>query len=309
MSEDRAKRGRRQARDVAGRRRAAQEYLLRYFPRSAAIFDQLRDGQMTTEQLTTAVAQMLQEAQSVSAYEPDGETDATSTNPEQSLARALHHASVNAARLKICHEAIAAVDTLSVALKEEANRLQALALDDQRVMIAAAAQRPTIDREIEARAIDLLRSGANRADLARMKQNAARLWKKPTTWEGLHRAYGPIQFNELSHSGSPISREVLPPSGKIATYLLNPEAVAKQAESLTGNALARLYIEHIQRWIVECHDGPMPREPAALARAWLPLIMRSDERIWSADLWENAQLPSAWTSGKIMQVQRGATPP
>jgi len=307
MSENKPKRGRRQARDVAARRRLAQEYLHRHFPQSAAIFEQLRDGQMTTEQLTAAVVQMLHEAQSVSADDLDGETDAISTNPEQSLARALCQASATAAQLKTCHEAIAAVETLAVALKEEESRLQTRSLDDQRLMIAAAAQRPTIDREIEARAIDLLRSGSNRTDLARMKQSAARLWKNPATWDKLRRDYGPIHFHELNHSGSPISREVLPPSGKIESYLVDPHAVANQAESLTGSALANLYIEHLQRWIVECYDGPLPRESGALARAWLPLIMRSDERVWSSNLWENAQLPSAWTHGKIMQVQRRAT--
>lgn len=297
-------RGRRFAKDVAVRRLAAEEYLRKHFPGSAVIFDRLNTGDIAAADIADSIAEMTMEARKRLAPELDGEADSSTTNPEASAARALQAIGTLSAEIEQCHANLAFATSLKAALQDQLMLLRNAQKDQQRTLIQAAAQRPSVDRAVTNLARDLLAVGVTRSNAAKLTLNAQRAWHKPHNWTHLPEVTGAIRFVELPRLNDSVAGELLPPMDMFPRYLLDLEAFKRKAEDKEGNALARLCVSELETWITACYPRPLPRSADVIARAWLPLVGLSGRGVQKSDLWANSLLPSAWTAGKVMRAER-----
>lgn len=300
-------RGRTQAAKVASRRIEAEAYLAEHFPVSATWWAQLRDGKMTATDLAEAVTAMMKEAPMVQAPMLCGDTDKSTVNPEQAVAHVLQRVRKHAIMIAQCQVELSALDTVRDAISQllavHQNAQQAGIAD----LIAAAAERPSIDREVERRSIEILSTGVTRANVIRLKQNADKLWKRPHDWSGLFKAIGRFQIRELPASNG-VEHELLPPSATMMLYCRDANAFREAVSGAEPKAVMARVEAELADWITLHYPGPTPRNPVVLAKAWAALIMLGHRAMQENDRRLVVSLPSAWTPGRVMRIESNDQP-
>lgn len=301
------KAGRASAADVARRRIEAEVYLDRHFPTSATWWARLRDGRMSATDLAEAVTAMMAEATTVEAPALDGDTDKRTINPEQAVARILQRVRGREVAIAQCHAELSALDAVRDAISQMLSAYQAKEKSDMAELIAAAAQRPSIDREVERRSIDMLRTGVARADVIRLKQNADKLWKRPYDWSGLSATKGRFQIRDLPASEG-IEHERLPPSANVLHYFRDTAAFRAAVTGAGPNAFMDRVEAELADWITLHYPGTCTRKPEVMAKAWAALLMLGHPAMQESNRRVVVSLPSAWNPGRVMRIQSNDQP-
>lgn len=294
--------GRAYAADIARRRIEAEAYLDRHFPTSASWWARLRNGTMSASDLANAVTAMITEAKAVQAPALVGDQDKLTLNPEQAVACVLQRVRDRDVAIARCRAELSALDAARDAISQVLAAHESAGKSDIADMIAAAAQRPSIDREIERRAIDILRAGATRADVIRLKQNADKLWARPHNWAGLSDKSGRFQIRELPPSDG-IEREALPPSANILHYCRDAAAFKAMVSVAAPNTIMDEVEAELADWITLHYPGATTRKPAVMAKAWAALMMLDHRAMQESDRRISVSLPSAWNPGLVMRIE------
>jgi len=286
--------GRAYATNVARRRAEAEAYLNQHFPTSASLW--------APSQLAEAVESMMAEARSIQAPVLEGDRDKLTLNPEQAVALVLQRVGQREISIAQCRAELSALDAVRDAISQVIAAHQDAEKSDSVQMTAAAAQRPSVDREIERRTIDILRAGVGRSNVIRLKQVADKLWKDPHNWTGLPKVIGRFQIRELPASGG-IENELLPPSPKILLYCKNAAAfLSAVTDAAPDVVMARVEAE-LDNWITVHYPGKLPRQSEVMAKAWAALIMREHGAMQASQRRIIVLLPSVWTPGLVMQIK------
>lgn len=294
--------GRVHAADVARRRIEAEAYLGQHYPVSATWWARLRSGEMSIGDLNEAVAAMTAEAKSVQAPPLEGETDKFTLNPEQAVARILQRVRVREVAIAQGRAELSALDAVREAISQVILAHERAGKSDMADMVAAATQRPSIDREIERRAIDILGAGITRANVIRLKQNADKLWMRRHNWAGLSAKNGRFQIRELPPSDG-VERELLPPGANIIDYCRDVAAFRAEVAGAEPDAIMKRIEAELADWITVHYPGSTTRKPAVMAKAWAALMMLDHSAMQESDRRISVSLPSAWSPGRVMRIE------
>lgn len=294
--------GRAYATDVARRRAEAEAYLSQHFPRSANLWAQLRSNKMSPSQLAEAIEFMVAEARTIQAPVLEGDRDKLTLNPEQAVALVLQRVGQREISIAQCRAELSALDAVRDAISQVIAAHQDAEKSDSVQMIAAAAQRPSVDREIERRNIDILLAGVGRSNVIRLKQVADKLWKDPHNWTGLPKVIGRFQIRELPASGG-IEDELLPPSPNIMRYCKDASAFRTAVTNKAPDVFMDKVEAELDNWITVHYPGNRPRRPEVMAKAWAALIMLEHRAMQASQRRIIVLLPSVWTPGLVMQIK------
>lgn len=294
--------GRACAQNVAHRRIQAEQYLVENFPRSATFWSQLRSNQLSTAEFANAVAQMIAEAKSADPTELVGERDKFTLNPEQAVARVLKRVAAREKMIVACQAELSALDTVRAAIEQVLAAHRDAGRVDTAEITAAAAQQPTMDREVTRRAFDILCAGVSRADVIREKQIADKLWSSPRNWASLPETTGRFTITDRPPSGG-IDQELLPPSASIAHYFRDPSKLRDLRSGATAAQLIKATETELKTWILLHYPGPTARQPAVMAAAWASLILLSDPTFQQSDHQVDVLMPSVWKPGRVMRIR------
>lgn len=294
--------GRANAADIARRRLEAGKYLEEHFPRSANLWTELRSNQLTPEKLVETVNAMIAEANSVKAPELPRSRDKMTLNPEQAVACVLKRIGDREEKIAGCRAELLALDCVRGAIEQLLAAYQDAARDDVAAIAAAAAQRPTVDREVERRTLDLLRTGVSRANLIRLKQNADKLWKRPHDWATVPNTVGRFTLSDRPPS-SGIERELLPPSSNILHYCRDAKDFQQQAVAATPDRAMALAVSELADWITLHYPGGRVRQPAMMAEAWATLILLEDPAVQANKRNIDVLMPSPWKPGRVVRIK------
>ena len=295
-------RGRPHASNVANRRLEAEQYLATHFPRSAQLWAELRGNQLSPEKLADTIVQMIAEAKSAVSPETVVGNDQLKLNPEQAVARVLQRVGMREKAIAACQAELSALDMVRSAIRQILIAHQVAGKSDIAEITAAAAQRPTVDREVERRILDILRTGVSRAGVIRRKQNADKLWSMPWNWASLPGTVGRFIIMDQPPGGG-IDRELLPPSANILHYLSDASAFQAQWSGATAAQFIKAAEEELTDWIRLHYPGPTVRQPAVMAAAWASLILIKDPAMEQSDRRIDVLMPSAWKPGRVMRIK------
>ena len=297
--------GRRPDKEIADRRLQALAYLEDHWPGAAELLDAVHYGNVPAQEIADKINLLVAEAEKKEKLcFTRTVTDAVSVNPEQALAGALEAWSEIAAEREDCSRLRVELTAAVALLDARSSHLDTRRNAQHRIMMAALAARPPIDREIYKRAHKMVRGGAARANGIRRQQAADRYWDRPVKWTSLPQSEGALRFVELPHERHRVATELLPPADDIAAYVLDPDVEQQMIAELTDGKLRQWYIKQIQGWLAAHYPGDLLRPEHVVARAWYMLVMRAHPLVQTDDLQGGILLPSPWTVGKVVEVTK-----